>query len=112
MPELEVLVSRIRSLSSTEIQVVHYCMNRAEERGIDLEEACKNIVSRSEISWRLSPRTGKDGIRLEGFLRVSPRVLHEYVVEVGDGVYLVNVIKINSRKQRRLVGYDRIDANL
>ena len=99
---LEQIVSRIQSLKPSEITVTPYTEKRAAGRRIDVETACKNIVSRTDGVWRFSSFLGLKGKRIEAYFKVSARNAHKYVIEVNQKIYLINVMNINTRIQRRL----------
>ncbi|MBI5636154.1 hypothetical protein HY993_04295 [Candidatus Micrarchaeota archaeon] len=103
MPSLiEQIKTRVQSLNPAEIAVTNYAKSRAEQRGIDAQLACENIVSSQNAFWKLSSFNGVAGKRVEVYLRVSKRNSHKYVIEANSCVFLINAMNINTRIQKRL----------
>ncbi|GEM_PF-5476893 len=101
---LEAITGRIQTTPSNAIVVTEYCARRAGQRGVDIEQAKRNVVDRQDGRWTYSKHGGIEGKRITVDFRVSRKKTHRYVLECNDRIYLINVIVIEGKKTK---GFDQ-----
>ncbi|MDP2717931.1 MAG: hypothetical protein Q8P02_04260 [Candidatus Micrarchaeota archaeon] len=106
MATLSQIQKRVRNTKTGDWVVTEYFRKQADFRRVEPEQAIANIQNRADAVWRFSQHRGIKGQRIEIFVRVSRLKTHDYVVEANDGIYLVNVIVIDGKKQGKLKRYE------
>ncbi|HIH19814.1 TPA: hypothetical protein HA244_00945 [Candidatus Micrarchaeota archaeon] len=96
---LKALVKKLLTTPKENIIITEYCKKSGGEAGINVDEALSKFLSFNP-RWSFSTHEGEKGRRVESYYRLSPRRAWLGVFEFGGPIFLVNVMPINTRKQK------------